>query len=178
MDTAQTELFARLWVGAQSTLAGFVHSLVPDFQQAEEVLQRVAVTLVRKFDHFDQTRSFAAWAIGVAKYEVLYFRRERATDRHVFDDEIIDNIAQGYQRFVNHADPFREALEGCLDKLDGRAKQAIKLHYAEELTSPAVATAMRLSPGAVRMLLSRARRTLRTCIERQIQRIDGTQSAR
>jgi RNA polymerase sigma-70 factor (ECF subfamily) len=178
MDTAQTELFAKLWVGAQSTVAGFVHSLVRDYQQAEEVLQRVAVTLVRKFDHYDQSRPFAAWAIGVAKYEVLYFRRERATDRHVFDDEIVDKIAQGYQRFVNHADPVREALERCLGRLDGRSKQAIELHYAGGLTSPAVAEEMRLSPGAVRMLLSRVRRTLRECIERQVERIEGTQRAR
>jgi RNA polymerase sigma-70 factor, ECF subfamily len=178
MDTAQAEQFAKLWVGAQSMLAGFVHSLVPDFQQAEEVLQRVAVTLVRKFDHYDQTRPFAAWAVGVAKYEVLYFRRERATDRHVFDDEIIDNIAQGYQRFINHADPFREALERCLDRLDGRSKQAVELHYAGGFASPEVAERMRLSPGAVRILLSRVRRSLRECIERQVQRLEGAPPAR
>jgi RNA polymerase sigma-70 factor (ECF subfamily) len=174
MDTAQTELFAKLWVGAQATVAGFVRSLVPDFQQAEEVLQRVAVTLVRKFDHYDQTRSFAAWAIGVAKYEVLYYRRERATDRHVFDDEIVDKIALGYQRFASDADPFREALERCLGNLDGRARRAIELRYATGLASPEVAREMSLSPGAVRMLLSRVRQALRECIERQVQRAEGT----
>ncbi len=173
MNAEQTEQFAKLWVACQATVAGFVRSLVPDWQQAEEVLQRVAVTLVRKFDQYDQSRSFAAWAIGVAKYEVLYFRRERATDRHVFDDEIVDRIAAGYQRFAADADPFRIALERCLGTLDGRAQQAIELRYARGLASPAVAREMRLSAGAVRMLLCRVRQSLRACIERQMHQIEG-----
>lgn len=168
MNTEATERFTLLWVGVQPTLMAFVRSLVPDFQQAEEVMQRVAVTLVRKFDQYDACRSFAAWAIGVAKFEVLYFRRERATDRHVFNDEIVESVALSYQRFVEEADPFREALELCLDGVEGRAKKALDLRYGKGLSSPAVAHAMRLSAGAVRMLLCRLRQSLRECIEQRL----------
>jgi len=173
MDTAQTEQFARLWVSCQSTIAAFIRSLIPDFQQAEDVLQRVAVTLVRKFDQYDSDRPFAAWAIGVAKYEVLYFRREWATDRHVFDDQIVERIALSYQRFAEDADPLREALERCLDHLDGRAQRVIELRYREGLSSPAVAKEMSLSAGAVRMLLCRVRQALRACIEQRVKETGG-----
>jgi RNA polymerase sigma-70 factor (ECF subfamily) len=174
MNEAQTEQFAMLWVKAQPTLAAFIRSLLHDFHQTEDVLQRVAVTLVRKFDQYDASRPFAAWAIGVAKFEVLYYRRERATDRHVFNDEIVDQIALGYQRFAAEADPFREALERCLQQLDGRSKTAVELRYANGLKSPAVAREMGLSPGAVRMLLCRVRQSLRDCIE---QRVHETRTA-
>jgi RNA polymerase sigma-70 factor, ECF subfamily len=174
LNSDQAEQFALLWVGAQSTVAAFIRSLVPDFQQAEDVLQRVAVTLVRKFDQYDVDRPFGAWAIGVAKFEVLYFRRERATDRLVFDDEIVERVALSYQRFAGEADPFREALERCLGNLDGRSKTAIELRYAAGLNSPAVAARMQLSPGAVRMLLSRARQALRQCIEQRVRTLKGT----
>jgi RNA polymerase sigma-70 factor (ECF subfamily) len=174
MNHAQTEQFAALWVKAQPILTAFVRSLVHDFQQTEEVLQRIAVTLVRKFDQYDASRPFAAWAIGVAKFEVLYYRRERATDRHVFNDEIVDEIALSYQRFAVEADPFREALERCLQQLDGRSKTAVHLRYASGLKSPAVAREMGLSPGAVRMLLCRIRQSLKECIE---QRVQDTQRA-
>jgi RNA polymerase sigma-70 factor (ECF subfamily) len=168
MDTSAAERFALLWVRAQPSLSAFIRSLIPDLQQAEDVLQRVAVTLVRKFDQYDANRSFAAWAIGMAKYEVLYYRRERATDRHVFNDEIVDSIALSYQLFADEADPFRAALEQCLEKLEGRAKRAIELRYAQGLKSPAVAREMRLSAGAVRMLLCRVRQSLRECIELRV----------
>jgi RNA polymerase sigma-70 factor, ECF subfamily len=168
MDSQGAERFALLWVGAQGPLTAFVRSLVPDFQQAEEVLQRVATALVRKFDRYDSNRSFAAWAIGMAKYEVLYFRRERATDRHVFNDEIVDSIALSYQMLVEEADPYRDALQRCVEGLEGRAKRVVELRYGKGLTSPVVAREMRLSAGAVRMLLSRVRQSLRECIEQRL----------
>lgn len=157
-------------------LASFVRTLVPDIHQAEEVLQRAATAMVRKFDQYDSERPFAAWAVGVAKYEVLYFRRERATDKHVFDDEIVERIALSYQRFVEDADPFREALERCLDKLKGRSRKAIDLRYQNGLGAQAIAAKLSLSAGAVRMLLCRARQTLRGCVDASLRATERTGS--
>jgi len=168
MQPHQAEQFAALWTAAQPTIAGFVRMLIPDYQQADEVLQRVAVTLVRKYDNYDQSRPFAAWAIGVAKYEVLYYRRERATDKHVFGDEIVDQIASRYEVVAEDGDPIREALRYCLQQLKGRSKSVIELRYRRGLKSLAIAEEMSLSSGAVRMLLCRVRETLRHCIERRV----------
>ena len=168
MDGATTERFTLLWIAAQPTLDAFVHSLVPEFQQAEEVVQRVAVALVRKFDQYDSTRPFAAWAIGVAKYEVLYFRRERASDRHLFNDELVDQVALSYQCFVEDVDPFREALGRCMEQIEGKARRALELRYSKGLNMSAVGREMELTPGAARMLLCRVRQVLRTCIEQRL----------
>jgi RNA polymerase sigma-70 factor (ECF subfamily) len=172
MQSQQAEQFAALWTAAQSTVASFIRTLVPDLQQADEVLQRVAVTLVRKFDQYDPGRPFPAWAIGVAKYEVLYFRRERATDKHLFGDDIVERIASRYESFAEDADPVREALSQCLEELKGRSREVIDLRYRSGLKSDAIAHQMDLSPGAVRMLLCRVRETLRGCIERRVARWD------
>lgn len=168
MQPHQAEQFAALWAAAQSTVSAFIRTLVPDYQQADEVMQRVAVTLVRKYDQYDQTRSFAAWAVGVAKFEVLYFRRERATDRHQFGDDIVEQIASRYEILAEEVDPLRDALKHCLDKLEGRSKQVVDLRYKRGLSSAAIAAEMELSSGAVRMLLCRVRDTLRRCIERRM----------
>ena len=168
MQPHQAEQFAALWTAAQPTIAGFIRTLIPDYLQADEVLQRVAVTLVRKFDQYDPSRAFTAWAVGVAKYEVLYFRRERATDKHLFGDDIVEQIASRYEVLADHVDPVREALQQCLDTLQGRSKRVIELRYRRGLKSAAIAEEMRLSSGAVRMLLCRVRETLRHCIERRV----------
>ncbi|MEX2091728.1 MAG: sigma-70 family RNA polymerase sigma factor [Pirellulales bacterium] len=167
MQPHQAEQFAALWTASQWTISAFIRTLIPDFQQADEVLQRVAVTLVRKYDQYDQTRPFAAWAVGVAKYEVLYFRRERATDKHLFGDDIVEQIASRYEILAEEVDPLRDALKHCLDKLEGRSKRVIELRYRRGLASGVIADEMELSAGAVRMLLCRVRETLRRCIERR-----------
>jgi RNA polymerase sigma-70 factor, ECF subfamily len=173
MKPEQAEQFAALWTTAQPTIAAFIRMLITDYQQAEEVLQRVAVTLVRKFDQYDQSRPFGAWAVGVAKYEVLYYRRERATDKHLFGDEIIDHIASRYEVFAEDVDPVREALQQCIGQLKGRSHQVIELRYKKGMKSHSIADEMSLSAGAVRMLLCRVRETLRRCIERRVARQPG-----
>jgi RNA polymerase sigma-70 factor (ECF subfamily) len=167
MQPHQAEQFAALWTAAQPTISAFIRTLIPQYQQADEVLQRVAVTLVRKFDQYDPTRPFGAWAVGVAKYEVLYYRRERATDRYLFGDGLIEQIASRYELFVEEVDPIREALRRCIDDLKGRSKRVIELRYRRGLRSNAIAEEMALSSGAVRMLLCRVRESLRNCIERR-----------
>lgn len=178
MQPHQAEQFAALWTAAQPTIAGFIRTLIPDYQQADEVLQRVAVTLVRKFDQYDTTRPFTAWAVGVAKYEVLYFRRERATDKHLFGDDIVDQIAIRYELLAEDVDPVRDALRACLEQLQGRSKRVIDLRYRRGMKSSAIADEMTLSSGAVRMLLCRVRETLRRCIERRVGRQDRFASSR
>jgi len=170
MQPLQAEQFAAMWTAAQPTISAFIRTLVRDYQQADEVLQRVAVTLVRKFDQYDRSRPFGAWAVGVAKYEVLYYRRERATDRHLFDNDIVEQIASRYQVLAEDVDPIREALKLCLEQLKGRSKRAIELRYRRGLKSSDIADEMSLSAGAVRMLLCRVRESLRRCIDRRVRR--------
>jgi RNA polymerase sigma-70 factor (ECF subfamily) len=168
MHPHQAEQLAAMWAASQSTVSAFIRTLVPDYQQADEVLQRVAVTLVRKYEQYDPSRSFAAWAIGVAKFEVLYYRRERATDRHQFGDDIVEQIASRYEILAEESDPLRDALKTCLEGLEGRSRQVLDLRYKRGLSSAEVATEMELSSGAVRMLLCRVRDSLRRCIERRM----------
>jgi RNA polymerase sigma-70 factor (ECF subfamily) len=172
MQPHEAEQFAALWTAAQPTIAGFIRTLVPDYLQADEVLQRVAVTLVRKFHQYDPARSFTAWAVGFAKFEVLYYRRERATDKHLFGDDIVEQIASRYEILAEDVDPLRDALRHCLDQLQGRSKRVIELRYRRGMKSHAIAEEMTLSSGAVRMLLCRVRETLRHCIERHLARQD------
>jgi RNA polymerase sigma-70 factor (ECF subfamily) len=168
MDLQQSEQFAVLWAAAQPTITAFIRTLMPDYQRAEELLQRVAVMLVRKFHEYDSQRPFAAWAIGFAKNEVLYFRRQLATDKHLFDDEIVEKIAVSYEQLVEEIDPIREALGDCVEELQGRSRQVIDLRYGRGLNSGQIAAKMRLSSGAVRVLLHRVRSVLRRCIERRV----------
>lgn len=150
-------------------MGGFIGTLVPDFRQAEEVLQRVAMTLVRKFAEYDRSQPFTAWAIGIAKYEVLYYRRQHAADRHLFSDQMLETIAVSYQRLSTELNPLGEALHECLKQVRGRARHALDLRYAKELKPAQVARELGVTSGAARMLLLRVREALRECIERRLE---------
>lgn len=165
MTSNETEELAIHWTDAQRTVAAFVRTLVTDFHESEEVLQRVAVTLVRKYEQYDPSRPFVAWAIGIAKFEVLAFFREHGRDRLVFDDGLVAGIAESHELAAQQSPPVSRFLAECIEQLDGRARRAIQLRYAENLRTVQIARAMTITDGAARMILSRARTLLRNCLE-------------
>lgn len=172
MTPQEAEELAALWTNAQSVVAAFIRTLMPSRnQESEELLQRTAVVLVRKFHQYDRQQPFVGWAIGVAKLEVLAYWRERASDRLVFDGTLVDQIADGYQKLAQDAPPVRDFVVQCVTQLDGRAREAIRLRYAEELKTPRIAEMLGMSHGAARTLLTRARTSLRLCIERHLKRL-------
>lgn len=168
MDQERNEELARLWTGAQRAVGAYILSLVPDFHEAEEILQRVAVVLVRKFSQYDPKVPFVAWAIRVAQYEVMYHRRQRATDRHVFDDRLMEQVTESHVRLADEATGAEEALRECLKRVTGRGRQAIDLHYGQGLKPAAIATKLGVGPGAARMLLVRVRVLIRECVEARL----------
>ena len=88
-DSNNNDQFLRLYVENEEALRGFVRSLVLTLEDAREVMQDVAAVLWRKFDQLDSSENFRCWAFGVAKFEALSFRRDRARDRNVFSDKFI-----------------------------------------------------------------------------------------
>jgi RNA polymerase sigma-70 factor, ECF subfamily len=168
MTPKEVEELAAHWTAVQSTVAAFVRTLVTDFHQSEDILQRVAVTLVRKHDQYDRTRPFVAWAIGVAKLEVLMFFHQQSKDRLVFDDMLVARIAESHEAAAQLSVPTPRFLAECIEQLDGRARQAIQLRYADNLRTAQIARAMAVTDGAARMILSRARTLLRNCLEARI----------
>ena len=85
--------FLRLYVETEGSLRGFVRSLVPSLEDAKEVMQGTAAVLWRKFDQLDSPDNFRRWAFGVARFEALSYRRDKARDRHVFSEELVNQLA-------------------------------------------------------------------------------------
>ena len=56
------------------------------------------------------------------------------------------------------------------EQLEGRARQAIDLHYRERAGRDAIADALDMQPDGVKTLLRRTRQVLRECVERKIER--------
>jgi RNA polymerase sigma-70 factor, ECF subfamily len=166
MTSEQVEQLTAQWTAAQQTISVFVQALVPDFHESEEILQQVAVALVRKYDQYDPSQPFLHWAIGFAKVEASRYLRRRGSERLVFcDDASLDRLAETCLRMESNIAEFDKVLDECIEQLDGRSHRAIRLRYVESMKSAHIAAEMKMSQGAVKVLLHRARTLLRTCIE-------------
>jgi RNA polymerase sigma-70 factor (ECF subfamily) len=173
MDIDDHERFTRCWTQAQSAIAGYVGAMVSDPHLADDVLQDVAVTLLRKFPDYDPSRPFIAWAMGVAKMQILTNRRDHHRASARLCDAAVDQLTAAWEELLPEADARTRALADCVERLDPRGRELVVLRYRESLDPQAIAERLRCSCGAVRTALSRLRSALHDCVSRRLAPMDG-----
>lgn len=163
--------FARLLAESQTRLYGYIHSLVPDLNHADDLYQQTAMILWSKFDEFDPSRSFFAWACGVARLEAANFARGLARQRQFFSTDLNLLLIEAHEEMADDelADR-REALGRCVGKLSLADRELLTECYADPAGVPAVAARRHRSPHGVYNSLRRIRQTLFACITHTLAR--------
>jgi RNA polymerase sigma-70 factor (ECF subfamily) len=153
----------------QPRLFGYIHSLVRDLDDAEDLFQQTTVILWRKFDEFDRQRSFFSWACGVARLEVASFLRNRSRHRLYFSDELNLLLIEAQEEMTrDEMEDRRDALARCVEKLRQRDRQLVDECYGGSSGVPEVAMRHGRSPQSVHNSLRRIRRALFECIQRTL----------
>ena len=166
--------FLRLYAESEAALRTYLRSLLPARADATDAMQQVSVVLWQKFAQFDASRDFRKWAFGMARVEALAFRRDKVRDRHVFDDALVNQLADDAAAATTRHEAQREALDGCLEKLPPTERALVLAAYRkgtriDELAAQRGQTAMSLYKH-----LQRIRRALLECVQRTITREDLT----
>jgi RNA polymerase sigma-70 factor, ECF subfamily len=170
MTQQTSEQLARLWTESQPIVAAFILSAVPDFHQAEDVLQQVAVVLVREFEKFDTSRPFLPWVLGIARNLALKSRRDMARrSKHLLDEGVLDRIQAAFHESEESLIAIRKLLRNCLRKQPQKVLELLQWRYAHDLKPHEAAVRMGITSGAVRAMLHRTREALRKCIRRASQ---------
>lgn len=165
----RTEEFVRLFSQCQPLVRGFIYTLLPSRDEADELFQRTSIVLWRKFPQFVAGTNFAAWACQIAKLEVRNFLRVRSRDRHQFSDEMLASLADIRIALDSELELRREALRHCIAKLRPTDKEIIHQCYGPQATTAKDAASRLGRPvNTLYKALIRIRRTLFDCIEHAI----------
>lgn len=161
--------FGLLWGDAHLAVRAYVRGLVGDPVATDDLVQEVALAAFRSFHTYDPGRSFTGWAIGVARNLVHQHWRARFRQQGVIQDlALVEDLAQISAEIDEAAGRERDALRICLESVDGRNWEVVRLHYVEGEGTAAIAERLGLAVGHVRVLLHRIRTALRACIERRL----------
>jgi RNA polymerase sigma-70 factor (ECF subfamily) len=161
--------FAERLRAHQVQVFGYIYSLVRNFDDADDLFQQTSLAMWNKFDQFDRSRSFVAWACGVARFEVSNFLRARSRQRLSFSDDLsllLIDAQEALER--DRVEERREVLAGCLKKLRQRDQELVEACYGEESRVPEVAKAWGRSPQSVHNSLRRIRHVLFECVRRSL----------
>tara|TARA_R110002096_G_scaffold26518_14_gene81804 strand:- start:194 stop:769 length:576 start_codon:yes stop_codon:yes gene_type:complete len=170
IDFDRGERFARLLLETQPRLFGFVLSLTHDRQASMDVTQEVGVLLWRKFDEFEPGTDFGAWALTIARYKVMEWRRAQSKLPIVLEDETLELLAGEVEALSVNQNDRLAALDACLERLPAKQRQVIDERYADKSTVVRIAERWNRSRVAMHQLLKKAHQALRYCIREQLRK--------
>lgn len=162
--------FVRLLAQNQRRLYVYVHTLVPNPADTEEVLQNTNLVLWREFGKFETGTNFAAWACRVALNQVLAWRKKRQRDRLQFSDAFLGAVAAEADRSADALEERCRALAGCVEKLPADHREMVRVRYTEGGSIEATAAALHRTVEATYRALSRIRHVLHDCVTRTLER--------
>lgn len=167
-DNQQHHDFLRVFVANELALRAYVRRLVPTRQDADDVMQEVCVVLWNKFGELRDLKDFRAWAFGVARYAALAWRRDKARDRLILDEDVVMKLAEEEVGEESKLQRQRDALEDCIQKVPERQRDLLMQAYQPEARIRDVARDSGRSVPGFYQWLHRIRQLLLDCVRRSL----------
>jgi RNA polymerase sigma-70 factor (ECF subfamily) len=148
----------------QRQVFSYIFTLVPDRNDAEDLLQETSLVICEKFDEFREGTDFVAWACQIAYWKIRESRLKYARSKVTFNDEVLQAVARTAEGMTKELDQRHEALAKCLEKLHPRDRELVMARYEPGGNVPDAAKRSGRSLDAAYKALNRTRKLLQDCI--------------
>lgn len=134
---------------------------------ADDLVQEAMLAALHKgIDQRDDAAA-AAWLRGAAtnlwRMQLRGEARRAARTARALAERALTECARD-----DGGEAWRAALQACLQRLDGRAREVLDQHYAGGIAREALARNMGMRPEGVKTMLRRVRDLLRQCVLRRL----------
>ena len=163
-----TPEFLRLMATHQAQIFSYILSVLPNWDDAQEVYQEMSVVLWKAFGSFEPGTNFRAWATKTAYHQVLVFRKRQKRLPLPMSDEFLQLVAAEIDATADILQDQVRALRDCVRKLNRRDAELVRRCYQPGGTTRSVAQQLGRPAGTVYKSLSRIRRALYDCVQRTL----------
>lgn len=159
----------RLLTAHQGMLYAYILSVHPNRVAAQDILQETNMALWKKRDLFEAGTNFKAWAFRFAHFQTLaHLKRVKNRGWLIFSEKLMEAMSEEACEALDDFDERSGALRNCLAKLSNTDQDLIRSHYQSGLPLAELGSRVGRTRAAIKQALLRIRRSLRTCIERQL----------
>jgi len=168
MSDLKIEDFVRLYSLNEPKVRAYVRAGLPTMEDVNEVMQEVSLVAWRKFSSLEDADGFGPWMCVIARYEILKYRRSKARDRLVLDDDLLTMIAdEGIGETSDRMEEI-QSLQKCICKLPEKYRRLVVKAYTPGQSKKKLAMDIGKTPAALYQLLSRLRLNLLNCIQGEL----------
>lgn len=161
--------FVRLFSLWTSSIYSYIHVLVPVHADADDIFQETSKTLWEKFGEFrgGGDEGFRAWALKIARFEVLRFRQRQGRRRMVFDDQLQAALDDAAMAAIDTINLRLDLLGDCYHKLSEEDRRVIDARYQIGASVEAIAAEMHRSVHSIYRALRRIHKSLFDCVQQE-----------
>ena len=168
-DNLEHKAFIALLVPNQTRIQAFILTLVPNFNDAEDIYQETISMIWDKFATFEKGTDFVAWAVTIAKFKVLEFRAKQKKSKIQFTDKIYEKLESAALSQKSAAQDRLDVLKRCIRKLSEKEKDLLKMRYGLDLSFQKMSLRIGKTSPAIHRAIAIIHSKLALCVRRVFQ---------
>src|SRR5258708_3021853 len=86
--------FMGLFLKSSRMVNAYLLAATRDMNQADDLFQEVSSVLWEKFDTFEEGTAFDAWALTVARLEVLKWKQRLARSKLILSSDVLEALSE------------------------------------------------------------------------------------
>ena len=164
--------FLRLYVANQKRIQSFILTLVPNWSDADDIMQEVTSMMWSKFNDFELGTNFVAWGIKIARYKILEFRKRFGRGRVHFSDDLLEAVEGSVVELGEQMDRRIDALQKCRKKLNSKDRELLRMRYEQDVNISDMAKRIDRSERGMYRDMARIHGVLERCVKRTVKQWD------
>jgi RNA polymerase sigma-70 factor (ECF subfamily) len=160
--------FGKLVERHQQAVYAYLRSRVLSASDADDLCQDVFLRCYVSRVKFDSSEMIRRWLIGIARNVLREHIRRVSQRREVAWTTLcleLDSLVGSDEDEAGEFDDLLARLPACIEGLGQSARNALAMHYTDRLKIAEIGERVHRSAGSVKLLMFRARQTLRRCLE-------------
>lgn len=172
-EPSQNDSFEALAMPLFDSLYNFAQWLTQNREEAEDLVQETYTKALKGFGSFQAGTNFRAWIFRILRNTFLTSRTGLKTmvPLNEEEDEVILPVRAETPESILIDRSNRAMLEAAIEQLPVAFREVILLCDVEEMSYQEISETLSIPIGTVMSRLSRARKTVRTALQGNVQRV-------
>ena len=164
----QVSAFVNQLTAYQHRIYDFILTLVPNWSDADDLMQEIAEVMWRKYQGAGHITDFCAWGKTIARNKVMNFYAKRRRERVLFSDSLLKDVVEREEEVSLQVELRVQALQKCLQKLRSNDRHLIQVLYGHDITIKKLAEQVQRPVQGLYKAMARIHHSLLQCVRRSL----------
>ncbi len=167
-NSIRTEEFLRLLMEHQYKIRAYIAVLVPNYADADDIMQETIATMWRKYEEFEPGTNFGAWGSRIAYLNTKYYYRKKSKYTIWSDEKLFEQFVDSAMEQYDNQEDRLTALRECSKKLEANDKKLLKMRYESNRTISDIARSSEKSDKYFYRQFGRIHNLIYRCVRRTL----------